>query len=73
MLWNECIKEIKSVPVHKVEINVKVDVQKCLTDFEPLRSSSSKVIEKLQSNPLGSTGLDLQLKVIEVHVKGKRK
>ena len=65
--WIQCIDKIKHLPVHREEVNVKV--QNCLTGFELLRFASRVVIQKLHSNPLGKRGLNLRLVVTNVYVK----
>ena len=64
--WLQCIDKLKDLPVHKDDVNVKREVESCLTGFEPLRPNLSMVYEKL---PLEKRGFKLQLTVTEVHVK----
>lgn len=48
--WNEWINDIRFEPMD--EVNVKSEVEHCLTSYEQLRSSSSMVLAKLCSKSL---------------------
>ena len=53
------------------EVNVKSDVEQCLTGFGHLRSSISMVLAKLGNKSLEQWGLNLKLEVVHDHVKPK--
>ena len=64
--WTQCIGTIKHLPVQREEVNVKTEVESCLTLFGPLQPYMTMVYQKL---PLGKRGFELQLIVTNVHVK----
>ena len=66
--WTEWITELRTIPVHLVDVYVQFDVQKSLT--ETFHSHNSKVIEKLTKKSLREWGSPLQLIIIsELHMK----
>ena len=67
MKWSEWIKDIRFQRMD--DINVKGDVEQCLTTFELLRPSLPMVLTKIRSKSLEKRGSTLQLVVENEHVK----